>query len=378
MSAELRARRGLCGEATTSEMWQQASRQGSQALRSVTRRAVGPARSARLRSTARAEEPAGEESSLFLGAQSTYTIDPSFYYPKHDSLPALMPCFRLMDDQGVPVPGAVLPDIDKETCVRMMHTMVSVNEFDKVYNDAQRQGRLSFYFTNRGEEAVAVGTAAALKFTDWIWPQYRELGASFWRGITYEDAANQRGSPWRQTGADGVRPGGSDGPGGSCAPPREHGSWAVASLTRRGLHPRDRPLVCVTAGAAATTSTRRTAGSCRCTWARPRSTRCTSSPTLASRRVCCTRLAPAVAALGGPALRGLSPACRTPACAAPRVLDACPGPVEQVPASVGSAFALRKRGEDQCSITYFGEGCVAQRRTAAPPRSAVTPCRDTL
>jgi TPP-dependent pyruvate/acetoin dehydrogenase alpha subunit len=38
---------------------------------------------------------------------------------------------------------------------------------------------------------VAVGTAAALKFTDWIWPQYRELGASFWRGITYEDAANQ-------------------------------------------------------------------------------------------------------------------------------------------------------------------------------------------
>ena len=36
-----------------------------------------------------------------------------------------------------------------------------------------------------------MGTAAALKFTDWIWPQYRELGASFWRGITYEDAANQ-------------------------------------------------------------------------------------------------------------------------------------------------------------------------------------------
>jgi len=75
--------------------------------------------------------------------------------------------------------------------VKMITTMVSVNEFDKVYNDAQRQGRLSFYFTNRGEEAVAVGTAAALKDTDWIWPQYRELGASFWRGITYEDAANQ-------------------------------------------------------------------------------------------------------------------------------------------------------------------------------------------
>ena len=61
-----------------------------------------------------------------------------------------MPCFRLMDDEGVAVPGATLPEIDKETCVKMISTMVSVNEFDKVYNDAQRQGRLSFYFTNRG------------------------------------------------------------------------------------------------------------------------------------------------------------------------------------------------------------------------------------
>eukprot|EP00964_Phaeocystis_antarctica_P037695 scaffold21538_cov58-Phaeocystis_antarctica.AAC.5 len=33
----------------------------------------------------------------------------------------------------------------------------------------------------------------------------------------------------------------------------------------------------------ATTSTRPTGGSCRCTSARPRSTRCTSSPTWASR-----------------------------------------------------------------------------------------------
>ena len=101
------------------------------------------------------------ESSLFLGAQSAYTTDPSFYYPKEHTLPALMPCFRLMDDEGVAVPGATLPELDKETCVKMITTMVSVNEFDKVYNDAQRQGRLSFYFTNRGEEAVAVGTAPA-------------------------------------------------------------------------------------------------------------------------------------------------------------------------------------------------------------------------
>ena len=102
-----------------------------------------------------------------------------------------MPTFRLIDDDGVPIEGAVLPEIDKETCVAMQETMVRVNEFDRVFYDAQRQGRLSFYFTNRGEEAQAVGSAAALKPEDWVWPQYRELGVIFWRGYTMEECANR-------------------------------------------------------------------------------------------------------------------------------------------------------------------------------------------
>ena len=69
--------------------------------------------------------------------------------------------------------------------------MVRVSEFDKVFNDAQRQGRISFYLTSRGEEACSVASAAALSDTDFILPQYRELGAAFWRGFTFEDTANQ-------------------------------------------------------------------------------------------------------------------------------------------------------------------------------------------
>ena len=69
--------------------------------------------------------------------------------------------------------------------------MVRVSEFDKVFNDAQRQGRISFYLTGRGEEACSVASAAALSDTDFILPQYRELGAAFWRGFTFEDTANQ-------------------------------------------------------------------------------------------------------------------------------------------------------------------------------------------
>ena len=62
-------------------------------------------------------------------------------------------------------------------------TMVRVSEFDKVFNDAQRQGRISFYLTGRGEEACSVASAAALGDDDFILPQYRELGAAFWRGL---------------------------------------------------------------------------------------------------------------------------------------------------------------------------------------------------
>ena len=151
---------------------------------------AAPRGSSRARSTAAAAEP-DANTSIFLGAQGDYTIDPRYYYPKVDALPARVPVYRLMDDNGVPVPGAVLPELDRETCTKMMHTMIRVNEFDKVFNDAQRQGRLSFYFTNRGEEAVAVGSAAALDDKDWFWPQYRELGFVFWRGFTFEEAANQ-------------------------------------------------------------------------------------------------------------------------------------------------------------------------------------------
>jgi len=132
------------------------------------------------------------DAGYYVGAPTTTFVDKlHFYHPHVHDLPATMPTFRLIDDDGVPLPGAVLPEIDRETCVEMMETMVRVNEFDRVFYDAQRQGRLSFYFTNRGEEAQAVGSAAALAPEDWVWPQYRELGVIFWRGYTMEECANQ-------------------------------------------------------------------------------------------------------------------------------------------------------------------------------------------
>ena len=47
---------------------------------------------------------------------------------------------------------------------------------DLILNDAQRQGRISFYMTSYGEEATHFGPAAALKNEDLIFGQYREQG----------------------------------------------------------------------------------------------------------------------------------------------------------------------------------------------------------
>jgi 2-oxoisovalerate dehydrogenase E1 component alpha subunit len=134
------------------------------------------------------------EQSKFVGAQGMYTPELRFLYP-NEPAPHVYPVFRVMDDNGAIVPGAAetdsVPELDRDLAVACIHTMVRVSEFDKIFNDAQRQGRIAFYLTSRGEEAASVGSAAALDDRDWMLPQYREMGAFFWRGFSFDDVANQ-------------------------------------------------------------------------------------------------------------------------------------------------------------------------------------------
>ena len=52
-------------------------------------------------------------------------------------------------------------------------------------------GRISFYMTNFGEEAIQIGSARALKFKDVVFPQYREAGVFLWRGYTPLECMHQ-------------------------------------------------------------------------------------------------------------------------------------------------------------------------------------------
>lgn len=62
---------------------------------------------------------------------------------------------------------------------------------DDILQNAQRQGRISFYMTCTGEEAIHMGAASALEIGDPLLCQYREQGLLMWRGFTIDQFTNQ-------------------------------------------------------------------------------------------------------------------------------------------------------------------------------------------
>lgn len=66
--------------------------------------------------------------------------------------------------------------LDDTLLLKMYCDMVTISVMDKILYESQRQGRISFYMTNTGEEAVQIGSAAALTLEDIIYAQYREAG----------------------------------------------------------------------------------------------------------------------------------------------------------------------------------------------------------
>jgi 2-oxoisovalerate dehydrogenase E1 component alpha subunit len=81
--------------------------------------------------------------------------------------------------------------VSEKLAVRMYEQMATLQVMDHIFYEAQRQGRISFYLTSVGEEAINIASAAALSPDDVVLPQYREPGVLLWRGFTLEEFANQ-------------------------------------------------------------------------------------------------------------------------------------------------------------------------------------------
>ena len=68
-------------------------------------------------------------------------------------------------------------DLPPETLSWLYELMVVTRDLDGEFVNLQRQGELALFASCRGQEAAQIGAAACLRKTDWLFPQYREIGA---------------------------------------------------------------------------------------------------------------------------------------------------------------------------------------------------------
>jgi 2-oxoisovalerate dehydrogenase E1 component alpha subunit len=127
---------------------------------------------------------------LFPGIRKDTPIQttPKFLMPE-DFEP--IPIYRVLDREGNFLDESQDPKLDREFVSKLFRSMVQMNTIDKLLYESQRQGRISFYMTNFGEEASQIGSAAALDQKDLVYAQYREAAVLLWRGFTISDFIDQ-------------------------------------------------------------------------------------------------------------------------------------------------------------------------------------------
>lgn len=129
-----------------------------------------------------------EEMFSFPGLKVRYSCDMKFI---PETLNEALPCYRLLCSNGERLDPSSPIEVDKEMCLKMYDNMVTLQVMDTIFYDAQRQGRISFYVTTIGEEAINIASAAALQDADVVFSQYREPGVLLWRGFTLQQFADQ-------------------------------------------------------------------------------------------------------------------------------------------------------------------------------------------
>ncbi|HEY1259788.1 MAG TPA: pyruvate dehydrogenase (acetyl-transferring) E1 component subunit alpha [Stellaceae bacterium] len=159
-------------------------------------------------------------------------------------LPAVVAKFeirrsRFLDPAGKPV--RALPDFarDRAEMAALYRGMVLARSFDAKAVALQRTGRLGTFPSALGQEAVAVGIAAAMRRDDVLLPSFREHGAQLWRGVTPVElflfwGGDERGSNFAQAREDFP----------ICVPVGTHVPHAVGVALAIKLRREDRVAVC--------------------------------------------------------------------------------------------------------------------------------------
>jgi len=88
----------------------------------------------------------------------------------------------VLDAEGVADPSKD-PGLPTELLLRIYDAMIQLRTLDVRMMNLQRQGRIGFYGTATGEEAAALGSAAAVLDSDWVFPALRQGSVLLWRGF---------------------------------------------------------------------------------------------------------------------------------------------------------------------------------------------------
>lgn len=92
------------------------------------------------------------------------------------------PIKRIIDDKGFLIDSTYEKQIDEKLVKEFYFNMMRIRTFDRKAINLQRQGRLGTYAPFEGQEASQVGSALALGPNDWIFPTYRDHGATLTYG----------------------------------------------------------------------------------------------------------------------------------------------------------------------------------------------------
>lgn len=114
--------------------------------------------------------------------------------------PGLAPV-QLVSPDGTPTAeDRYSRELPAETLCWLYEMMALTRELDVEFVNLQRQGELALFPSCRGQEAAQIGATACLRKTDWLFPQYRELGVFIVRGIP----PGHVGAMWRGTWHGGL------------------------------------------------------------------------------------------------------------------------------------------------------------------------------
>jgi pyruvate dehydrogenase E1 component alpha subunit len=89
---------------------------------------------------------------------------------------------QVLSEQGE-CDNALRPALTEDDIKKLFEYMVLARTFDDKAFKLQREGRLGTYASILGQEAAQVGSAFALRPGDWMFPAFREPGASIVRGL---------------------------------------------------------------------------------------------------------------------------------------------------------------------------------------------------